>query len=284
MPRHKETSPFSGKRALVTGGSSGIGKQIAFDLLKAGAEVTIVAHDLSRLMAATNELSGISPAVRWICCDVSRIDDVQACADQYAREQGNPDILINNAGYAVYQAFEEMSAAEIARLINVNFVGACLVTRAFLPSMIRAGGGDVCMMASIAGRIPMTPCGVYSAAKHGMVAWAQTLRAEVRRHKVRVTVLCPGRVETEFFSHPTFQARAFRKETEWTIPVETVSAACLDAIASGRFLTYVPRSYVLPAWAFNACPALLRPLLERVMSSRVDAIRSAGNLAGARKS
>jgi short-subunit dehydrogenase len=283
MPRHKGAHPFSGKRALVTGGSSGIGKQVAIDLLKAGADVTIVANGAAKLKAAAEELSGVGRAVHWICCDVSRIEDVQACADQYTREQGNPDILINNAGYAVYQAFEEMSAGEITRLISVNFLGACLVTRAFLPSMIQAGGGDICMMASIAGRIPMTPCGVYSAAKHGMVAWAQTLRAEVRRHNLSVTVLCPGRVETEFFSHPTFKARAFRKETEWTIPVETVSTACLDAIASGRFLTYVPRSYVIPAWAFNACPALLRPLLERVMSSRVDAIRSNTSLAGAQR-
>jgi uncharacterized protein len=268
---------LAGARALVTGGSSGIGKQIAMDLLRSGVDVTIVANDPLKLSTAVEELATTGKTVDSICCDVGRIEDVRACADQYTNLRGAPDILINNAGYAVYQAFEQMPDVEIERLIQVNFLGACLITRAFLPSMIKAGQGHICMMASIAGRIPMTPCGVYSAAKHGMVAWAQTLRAELRRHNLKVSVLCPGRVETAFFSHPTFQSRAFRRETEWTIPVEVVSRACLKTIASGKFLTYVPRSYALPAWAFNACPVLLRPLLESVMSSRVDAIRSCSN-------
>ena len=101
-----------------------------------------------------------------------------------------------------------LPSEEIQRLFQVNLVGAALVTREFLPDMIRAGGGDVVMIASIAGRIPMTPCGVYSASKHGLVALAELLRVEVARFNVRVHVVCPGRVETDFFSHESFRQRA----------------------------------------------------------------------------
>ena len=109
-------------------------------------------------------------------------------------------------GYAVYYTFEQMPPEEIHRLFDVNLVGAALVTREFLPDMIRAGGGDVVMVASIAGRIPMTPCGVYSASKHGLVALAELLQIETARFNIRVHVVCPGRVETDFFSHESFQA------------------------------------------------------------------------------
>ena len=103
---------------------------------------------------------------------------------------------------------------------DVNLSGAALVTREFLPDMIRAGGGDIVMVSSIAGRIPMTPCSVYSASKHGMVALAELLRVEVARFNVRVQVVCPGRVETDFFSHESFRRRAHRPETARTIPIE----------------------------------------------------------------
>ena len=93
-------------------------------------------------------------------------------------------MLINNAGYAVYETFERMSPEEIRRLFDVNLSGAALVTRAFLPDMIRAGGGNVVMVSSVAGRIPMTPCSVYSASKHGMVALAELLRVEVARFNI----------------------------------------------------------------------------------------------------
>ena len=94
-------------------------------------------------------------------------------ARAYRERFDAPEVLVNNAGYAVYYTFEQMRSEEIHRLFDVNLVGAALVTREFLPDMIRAGGGHIVMMASIAGRIPMTPCSVYSASKHGLVALAE---------------------------------------------------------------------------------------------------------------
>jgi short-subunit dehydrogenase len=172
----------------------------------------------------------------------------------------------------VYQAFEEMDLEEIARLIQVNFAGACFVTRAFLPSMAEAGRGHVVMMASIAGRLAMTPCGIYSAAKHGMVAFAETLRAEVSRHGIGVHVICPGRVETDFFQHQTFVQRAPRPEAQRAIPVESVARATIDAVGHDRFLTYRPRVYGLIVWLAQTMPLLSRPLLQRLMRARVASL------------
>ena len=158
-------------------------------------------------------------------------------AHDYRNRFGAPDVLVNNAGYAVYETFERMSAAEIRRLFDVNLSGAALVTRAFLPDMIRAGDGDIVMVSSIAGRIPMTPCSVYSASKHGMVALAELLRVEASRFNVRVQVVCPGRVETDFFSHESFRRRSPRREMARTVAIDVVSRAIIDAIERNRFMT-----------------------------------------------
>jgi short-subunit dehydrogenase len=257
---------------FITGGSSGIGKQLAADFLRLGCHVAIASNDARRLESARAELSAISPHISAFACDIAEPQQVHHAVQSYLRQFAAPDILINNAGYAIYQTFEEMPAADILRLLSVNFAGACLVTREFLPAMIQRGRGNIVFMASIAGRIPMTPCGVYSAAKHGVVAWATTLRAELRRFGIRVHVICPGRVETDFFLHPTFVEREARPEARWTVTVEAVSRATIAAVRGNRFITYMPRSQGLLVWLANSLPFIFRPALDHIMGTRVEAI------------
>lgn len=265
---------WKGRRVLITGGSSGIGKHLAGELLKVGATVGIVANDPAKLRAAEAELRQTSPTVWSRPCDIASLEDVRAMAAAYRERFDAPEVLINNAGYAVYYTFEQTRAEEIRRLVDVNFVGAALVTREFLPDMIEAGGGRVVMMASIAGRIPMTPCGMYSAAKHGLVAFAELLAVEAARFNVRVHVVCPGRVETDFFAHESFRTRAVRAESAHTIPIESVSRAVIEAVGRGRFMTYVPRRYALLSWAQGAVPLLFKPLFHRLLASRVESVYS----------
>jgi short-subunit dehydrogenase len=263
---------WNGRRVLITGGSSGIGKQLASDLLRRGAHVAIVAHHPEKLKTAELELRQISPNVWSYACDVALLDDIRAMAQAYRERFDAPEVLINNAGYAVYYTFEQTPSEEIRRLFDVNLIGASLVTRELLPDMIRAGGGRLVMIASIGGRIPLTPCGVYSASKHGLVALAEILRVETARFQIKVHVICPGRVETEFFSHRSFKTRAHRPETSRTIPVEMVSQAVIGAIEHNRFMTHVPRHLGVLAWLAAAVPVVFRPLWNRFLSARVESV------------
>lgn len=267
-------SHWTDRRVVITGGSSGIGKHVASDLLQAGAHVAIVAENAAKLHDADVELRQLSPRVWSHPCDVSQLEDVRAMVQAYVERFGAPDVLINSAGYALYYSFEQMSSEEIRRLIDVNFSGAAMVTREFLPAMTKAGSGHVVMIASVAGRIPMTPCGVYSASKHGMVALAELLEVELARFNVRVHVVCPGRVETPFFAHESFRRRAHRPETERTIPIEVVSRAILDAVTSDRRMVYVPRYYRWLIWLAHAMPVLFKPMWRRLMTARVNALSS----------
>jgi NAD(P)-dependent dehydrogenase (short-subunit alcohol dehydrogenase family) len=263
---------FAGRKVFITGGSSGIGKELARQFLLLGAKVTILSDGRDKLEVAKKELSAVSESIDSVVCDISSVAQVRCVVRDYCGHWGAPDILVNNAGYAVYQTVDEMTTDDLARLLNVNFVGACIVTREFLPAMIDQRGGSIVMMASIAGRVPMTPCGPYSAAKHGLVAWARTISAELHRFNIHVHVICPGRVETDFFLHESFVRRLPRREAAWSLPVETVARSTIAAIQKNRFLSYVPKSFALLVWMKDLLPIVADPVLQRLMRARVESV------------
>jgi len=187
---------------------------------------------------------------------------------------GCPDLLVNNAGFAVYRTFEQSPPEEIERLLQVNLLGAARCLRGFLPAMIARGSGHLVNVASVAGLLPITPCAAYGAAKHGLVGLSETLRWELQELGVKVHLVCPGRVETGFFDHETFRRRAHRPETERTVPLAEVTAAILRAVERDRFLTVLPRSLALAIWARRAFPWLVDPLLGRLLRTRVREVRA----------
>lgn len=260
------------KLLLITGGSSGIGKQLAADLLVAGSKVIIVSDKPDRLAEAIEELKSISAHVYGVQCDVGDYESVKRMQEQVLSRYGCPDILINNAGFATYRTFENTEMEEIERLISVNLLGAMRCARVFLPEMIARQSGVIVNMASISGRLLLTPNGTYGAAKHALVAWSESLRAELAHFNIQVNVICPGRVETPFFDHETFKSRAHRPETRFTITLKDVSRATQRAIIHNRFLTYVPWTLGLLVWLSNALPFLVKPIWRRLILSRIRAI------------
>ena len=260
------------KLILITGGSSGIGKHLAADMLRSGATVIVVGERADRLDKAIEELSAISPKVFGQRCDVGTCDDILRMRDQVLQTHGCPDVLINNAGFATYRTFEETEPKEIERLVSVNLLGAMRCTQAFLPQMIARGSGAIVNMASIAGRLIITPNATYGAAKHALVAWSEALRYELARFNIQVNVICPGRVETPFFDHETFQNRVPRAETRFTITLEDISRATRRAIANNQFMTYVPRTLGFLVWLTNAVPFLVKPIYGRLIRARIKSI------------
>ena len=151
--------------------------------------------------------------VAAVVCDISDHHAVATSMAALLRDHGTPDVLVNNAGFAVYRAFEQSDADEIERLFEVNFAGHLLCTKAVLGEMIASRRGQIVNIASVAGLFTLTPNAVYGAAKSGIVAWSRALRVELDRYGIGVSVVCPGRVETPFFEHETFTRRKERRET-----------------------------------------------------------------------
>jgi short-subunit dehydrogenase len=262
---------FRGKKILITGGSSGIGKALAHALADM-AGVAIVAHRPEALATTVEEFARDGLCVQPFTCDLSDARQTIALAKRVVEEFGPPDILVNNAGSATYRPFEQMPAAEVDALIEVNLVACLRLTHALLPGFIRRRSGAIVNIASIAGRLALTPNIVYAAAKHGMVAWSECLSYELDRFNIQVTVVCPGRVLTSFFDHETFRTRAARPEVRYTVPLSRVVNGTLESVARGRFLTYIPRTLGLLVWAKNTMPFIVEPLYRRLMLQRIETL------------
>ncbi len=258
-----------GKRIVITGGSSGIGKAIAAALLHRENEVAIVGHDEQNVESALADLKRHAAAVSGFVADIGDREAVKRLAADVLRE-GAPDVLINNAGFGVYRAFEASDPDEIDRLLAVNFTGHVGLTKLLLPPMIARRGGAIGFMASIAGRIPITPNATYCAAKHGMMGLAAALRHELRRFGISVTAICPGRVETPFFAHPTFVERTRGPETRNSVPIARVAAETIRALERRRPVCYIPRTLGLAAWLYEAAPFVMNPLFDRILEKRIE--------------
>ncbi len=263
---------FRNKTAVVTGGSSGIGLALAGALASFGAKaIVIVGLESEKLSRAAKQLQEGHPncEIHAQACDVADSDAVAAMAAATLGAIGTPDILINNAGYAHYQRFHQMSLSEVVRHTDVNLIGAMRVTHVFLPAMRAANRGQIVNIASVAGHFLIVPNLAYAAAKHGMVAWSAGLGIELADDNIHVQVISPGRVETGFFDHESFRSRAVGREMAITVPMERLVKRAVMAIVRRRNLTIIPWYWGVFAWALSACPWVLQPIYYRELKRRL---------------
>ena len=195
--------PLSGKVALVTGASSGIGEATAVALAEAGAAVAIGARRKDRLDALAARLGDGGTTVLQLDLDVT---DERACADAVRRtreELGGLDILVNNAGVMLLGTIRGADTEEWRRMMHTNVLGLMYMTHAAIEGMVEQGSGDVVNVSSVAGRVARKGAGVYNASKWAVNAFSESLRQEVTAKGVRIGLVEPGAVTTELNTHIT---------------------------------------------------------------------------------
>lgn len=268
-------SYFNDKVVVISGASSGIGYGLAEQIAKTAKAVVMLSHDDEKLSAAMHKLSVDRPKAQLVkaVADIADSQRLQQIAEEVVQKFGAPDIVINNAGYAHYLPFHKMSLAEVVRHADVNYIGALRLTHVFLPGMLAARRGQIVNVASIAGHMLIIPNLVYCGAKHGMVAWAEGLALELAGTGITVQTISPGRTETDFFRHHTFQERLAGKETQMTVPLEKVVAVSLHAIARQKPLTIVPGYWAWVAYALRVAGWLLKPFYNAILRQRLQSLK-----------
>ena len=226
-------SPFQNLGALVTGASSGIGAAIARRLAADGARLALSARRADRLeaLAAECQLLG-SPAVAVIADDLADKAAPARIAAKATAALGHVDVLVNNAGFAVPGLSERASMDRVAAMIEVNVTAHVALTRLLLPGMLDRGSGWLLTVASMAGIMPAPYQAGYAGTKAFLLNWSESLREEVRSRGVRVTALCPGMTDTEFFEAAGY--RGTNKFTSSKMPADRVARAGLAALAKDR--------------------------------------------------
>lgn len=182
----------SSKVALVTGASSGIGKAIAFQLIEDGLTVYVAARRVDK-MQDLEQRGAISMKM-----DITEEKDIHRVVRQIEHDHNGADILINNAGYALYGAVEDTTIEDARRQFEVNLFGVANLTKAILPTMRAKKSGKIINMSSIGGKI-YTPLGSwYHATKHALEGWSDCLRLELALFDIDVVIIEPGGIKTEF--------------------------------------------------------------------------------------
>jgi NADP-dependent 3-hydroxy acid dehydrogenase YdfG len=192
------TEEHTGRVAVITGASSGIGEATARALAASRHRLALLARRADRIEALATELGNGAIA---ITADVTDRDALVAAAERVKSELGGADILVNNAGVMLLAPFSADQHAETRQMVEVNLLGAMTATEVFL-DQLRDGEGDLVNISSVAGRTARPGNAVYAATKWGVNGWSEALRQELQPG-VRVTVIEPGAVATELTDHIT---------------------------------------------------------------------------------
>jgi NADP-dependent 3-hydroxy acid dehydrogenase YdfG len=201
------TRRLDGTVALVTGASSGIGEATARALAAEGASVALAARRTDRIEVLVREVSGGGGRALALTTDVTDEPQAREAVEQTVRQLGRLDIVINNAGVMLLGPIEGAPLEEWERMVHLNVLGVLYVAHAALPHLLRAAEqgprrvSDLVNISSVAGRSARSGAGVYNLTKFGVGAFSESLRQEITRRHLRVSLVEPGAVATELTEH-----------------------------------------------------------------------------------
>jgi 3-oxoacyl-[acyl-carrier protein] reductase len=216
---------LSGKVAIVTGGSRGIGLAIARGLATEGAHVSITGKDQSHLSAARLIIEKEGPgSVEALRADVRRYEDVENAVAATVARFGGLDVLINNAGIGIFANVADMTPPQWSDVIDTNLTGVFYACHAAIPYMRRRGGGFIINISSLASKNAFPMAAAYCATKSGLNAFSEALMQEVRYDNIRVSYVMPGSVATEFMGGDE------SKGADWKVSADEVAEVVLNLL------------------------------------------------------
>jgi NAD(P)-dependent dehydrogenase (short-subunit alcohol dehydrogenase family) len=269
---------YNGKTALVTGGASGIGRALCEALAQRGAFVVVTDVDGEGAATVARAITARGGRASTSALDVRDAAAFEAIVAATAAQHGGLDYLFNNAGLAVLGEERDVSLDDWKRVLDVDLLGVVHGVRAAYPLMVRQSSGHIVNIASLAGLVPTPLAASYSAAKHGVVGLSHALRAEGARLGVKVSVVCPGFIDTPIFQISPIRAAIERADLLSLNPKPMPPARCaeiiLDGVLKNRGVIPVT-AFAHVVWALHRLsPAITHRMavgvLDRVRALRTD--------------
>ena len=252
------------KRVIITGGSSGIGKAAAKLFAVNGAHVVIIARRKDVLKQAADEIGSLvlskAQKVIWVSLDVSDRKQVESWAQKYHEEYGAPDIIINGAGIVLPGYFEELPYDSFDDTMKIDYYGVLNMCRAFIP-MMKAGGGYIVNISSMAGFLGVFGYTTYSAAKFAVIGFSQSLRSEMKRYNINISVLCPPDTDT-----PQLEEEMKVRPMETKAVAEGVGVMSANKVAQDMIIGMLKKRFMI----VPSINAKFVYLVQRIMPSLVE--------------
>jgi len=196
------------KYALITGGGRGIGRAVAVDFAKNGANVAVSSRTKEELESVVEEIESYGVAGLAIPADHSTMEGVQLCVKEYQKVFTKCDILVANAGMTHFSTVVDFPLEDAIKLFNLNVIGTYTLIREILPSMIKEQSGKILITSSVQGNVYFTNKKVaYSASKAALTALGKSLQSEVKQHNISVNVILPGAIDTKMMEYLLHQGQ-----------------------------------------------------------------------------
>ncbi|MGN6730552.1 MAG: SDR family oxidoreductase [Candidatus Binatia bacterium] len=263
---------FLNRVIVITGASSGIGRQLAVEFAARGAIIVGCGRSILKLKEALKEVRRTSPRSTMIGCDVSDAEQVRGMVKKILADYGQIDILVNNAGIGMRKAFIETSLETVEQLIRTNYLGAVYCTHEALPSMIARRIGHIVNISSVAGKIGTLNMAAYCGSKFALNGWSESLYHELKPLGIKVSVICPGPVQTDF--NRDFSDSEPKAPPAMVVTTDAVCREVIKAIESDKFEVVMPRSLALICFVARLMPGWFRALAQRRFRRYVKALQS----------
>ena len=251
---------LKGKTVVVTGASSGIGRSVALEMARRGANVVLGARRLDRLESVAAECRKLDVTAKAIATDVTRREDCRLLI----AEAGDVDVLVNNAGFALLDPIAEAKPDDLRAMMDTNYFGAMNCIQAVLPQMLARREGTIVNVGSITGIMGFAGMGGYCATKFAIIGMTEALRDEVIGRGVRVALVCPGTTDTEFFVKAERGKMPAASRLMLAVKPERVARAVCDAAEDGRYRRILPLLGATYMRMKEIFPRLAHLLMRRV--------------------
>ena len=259
---------FKNKVVLITGASSGIGKQTAIEFAKLGSSIILVARRKNKLEQVENELKQFNVNTLVCVCDVSKKDQVDELSKIVLQKFDSVDILVNNAGFAIYGLVSDLSLNEIESQMETNYFGMIYCVKNFLPLMLKKKSGHIVNVASVGASFSVPGVSSYCATKFAMLGFSEGLKHELYGTGVGLTVVSPIMVRTPLFEHPSF-TNFSKFSTGVSLSSETVAKTIIKASNSSRLEIVVPSVARAVIWFKQTFPFLINPIIGRIFRKQL---------------
>jgi NAD(P)-dependent dehydrogenase (short-subunit alcohol dehydrogenase family) len=255
---------------VITGGAKGLGRGLAEALSRSGAMVVVGDIDLGAAETLCARLSGEGMTAIAVHVDVTDPASVEHLVAEAVARHGRIDIMVNNAGIAAAGEFEEVPAATMRRVIDIDLLGAAYGTLSAYRQMLRQGGGHIVNVASMLALFPNPLSAAYVAAKHGLRGLTRSVMAEGAAHGIHFTTVCPGYIATNLFDAGSFAGSMQKDQVLERIPfrfidVDTAVARTVAAIAARKPIAVFPFYARVLWWIERLSPRLMDAALRLML-------------------
>jgi uncharacterized protein len=234
---------IKGKNIIITGASGGIGESMAMKVAENGGNLALIARRLPRLKDLKQTIEDRFPSkVEIYPLDVSEYEEIPGVFQNILNDFGEVHGLINNAGFGIFKEAHEVHFTEVKGMFEVNVLGLMACTGEVLPHLREQGYGHIINIASQAGKFATPKSSAYSASKHAVLGYTNSLRMEAARYGVNVTAVNPGPIATDFFSIADESGTYVKNIEKWMLKPDFVAEKVVDALFTSR------REINLPGW------------------------------------